>query len=157
MFGLRRATTTRTDPMVATIATEVVTAAYPDELDLLPRELATGGTDLRRLRAPVGTGIDLAAATPLLVSALSFVAAAAATNLVEGAMSRLSAAAYEKIAKVFGRGAAANTVGTDPEAVWDELTSLWVTLLVERGMRPELAEATATQIVAAMRRRDRPA
>lgn len=162
MFRPRRATPARTDPLVAAIATEVVTAAYPDELDLLPELLATAGRDprrlrARRLRAPVGMGVDLAVATPVLLSALSFVAAAAATSLVDGAMSRLSSAAYGKVAKLFGSGEAADTAGPDPEAVWQELTALWVTLLIERGMRADLAAATAVQIVAAMRRRDRPA
>lgn len=156
MFGLRRATTTRTDPLLAAIATEVVTAAYPDELDLLPEALAKPGAGPRRLRAPVGIGVDLAAATPMLVSALSFVAAAAATNLVDGTMSRLSSAAYGKVAKLFGREEAADAGGAVPEAVWQELTALWETLLTERGMRPDLAAVTAAEIVAAMRRRDPP-
>ncbi|GLY99026.1 hypothetical protein [Actinoplanes sp. NBRC 103695] len=156
MFGTRRANPARADPLLAAIATEVVTAAYPDELDLLPDALAKPGASTRRLRAPVGFGVDLAAATPVLVSALSFVAAAAATSLVEGAMSRLSTAAYAKVVKVFGRAEATDAAGPAPETVWQELTALWAALLVERGMRPEVAETTAAQIVAAMRRRDQP-
>jgi hypothetical protein len=138
--------------MVALIATEVVTVAYPDELYLLPELLATTDTSPRRLRAPVGMGVDLAAAAPVLLSALSYVATATAGHLVDDALTKLGSAAYRKLSKVFRRGDGASG-DPDPEAAWPEVTALFVTLLIERGMRPELAAETAVQIVAAMRRR----
>ncbi|WP_436532925.1 hypothetical protein [Actinoplanes sp. HUAS TT8] len=159
LFESHSAATPNTGMLVSSIAVEVVTAVFPDELDLLPELLARSAADprqlrVRRLRAPVGMGIDLALATPALLSALSFVAAAAATNLIDGAMDRLSSAAYEVVTRLFRPGGTVDTGAVCSETAWSEITALWTLLLTERGMRADLAAMTAAQIVAAMRRRD---
>lgn len=154
MSGPRPAEPAGSSTVVAAILTEVVTAAYPDELDILPELLAASPRRARprRLRAPVGMGVDLMAAAPIVLSALSFVASATATHLVDDVLGRLSPVAYKRISKIFHRGAAAVN-SADTEKPWRETTVLFVTLLIDRGMRPELAAETAVHIVAAMRRR----
>ncbi len=154
MFGPRRAEISGQDEVVAALLTEVVTAAYPDELEILPELLAASPRRARprRLRAPVGMGVDLAAAAPIVLSALSYVATATATHLVDDALAKLTSTAYAQVSKVFRRGEATGD-GADLEKPWQEITVLFVTLLIDRGMRPELAAETAVHIVAAMRRR----
>ncbi|BCY13019.1 hypothetical protein [Actinoplanes sp. L3-i22] len=142
MFGRRL----ELDATVVAIATDVVTENYPDEIGMLA-EIRTPPRAYR-LRAPVGMGVELAAVTPVLLSALTFVAGAAATPLIEG----LSTAAGERLARVFRP--APEPVPATAEPDWSEIIALLAALLIERGMRPDLAGQVAAQAVEAMRRRD---
>jgi hypothetical protein len=152
------------DDVVAGLVREIVVVHYPDELDLLADVVAQARRPRRalmsrRLRAPVGMGVDLAAVSPVLVSVLSFVGMAVANRVTDEALTSLSEAAYRRLARVFRRDAGGTAVVAaidETEVHWAQITAMVVVLLIRHGMGPAAAAEVAAQIVTVLRRHDPP-
>ncbi|GLX99708.1 MULTISPECIES: hypothetical protein [Actinoplanes] len=152
-------------------ARQAVRAGYPEEYELFDEVVEeyahwSGQTPLRRLRTPIGVGVDVAAVTPVILSALNFLGAAVTTHVVDEALAPLSEGARRRLVTVFRRGdtgesrprprpAAAIKQRTAPESDdWHEITIHLVPLLKQHGLNAGGAGEAAQHIVTVLRRYD---
>jgi hypothetical protein len=134
---------------VERLARRVVTASYPEELGIFDAAAADWSSrPRRRLRAPVGMGVDLVAITPVLLSVLSYVAMKVADHALDETLSALSDSARRRLEAAFGSGPAPRTPVTDADR--DRLTAFLIPPLMREGLSIEEAVAAAARIVDAI-------
>jgi hypothetical protein len=157
MFAARRSDPRTLDDPAVAIARHVIAEFYPEELGLfddIAGEWARrpDGVRARRLRAPVGMGVDLVTMTPVLLSVLSFVGAAVANHAVDETLTALSSRARERLEAVF-RPQAPAVEQNERDRL--ETTAMLVTLLMRHGLHAAEAGEAAARIMAVIADRER--